>query len=467
MMKTESAYDILIIGAGQAGIPLARSLAGAGQAVAIAERTHLGGSCVNFGCTPTKAVIASARIAHLARRAADFGVIVSDVSIDYARVLARALSLVDDAKKSLAKGLDECDADVLIGHCRFVGRSRDLFKLTVDERDVLARQVVIDTGTRTQVPAIEGLNKIDYLHSGNWLEHRSLPDHVIFAGAGYIALEMAQFYRRMGARVTVVGSGEQVADHEDQDISAALQKFLESEGIAFLLRSKVTSVAKTQDGVVVTASSANRMHEINGSHLFLATGRKPNTDDLGLETIGLPTRDDGTIEIDDRLATKVKGVWAAGDIRGGPMFTHTSWDDHRVLESQLLRDGSRTIAERIVPYAIFTDPELGRVGMTEAEARKQHGDLVTVATYEMKSNGKASEVGESEGFIKLIANVETGELFGAAILTLDGAELVGSFITLMNAKATLDAICRGIYIHPTLSEAVQSAAMKVTLKPKN
>jgi pyruvate/2-oxoglutarate dehydrogenase complex dihydrolipoamide dehydrogenase (E3) component len=458
-------YDILIIGAGQAGIPLARKLADNHWRVAIAERKQLGGSCVNFGCTPTKAVIASARVAHLARRASEFGVRLPEPQIDFASVLARAQRIVADSVKSLEKGLAECGADVLRGAARVTGRDGKLFRFSVGEADAgSAKQIVINAGARTLLPPIEGLEQIEYLHAGNWLHGKSLPAHVIFAGGGTIALEMAQFYRRMGSAVTVIGSDDRVAGHEDPDVSQALQEILEAEGIAFRLGAKVSAVAREGSGVRVQLTKADRREAIEGSHLFIATGRKPNTDDLGLETIGIAPDKHGVIGIDDRLATSVPGVWAAGDVRGGPMFTHTSWDDHRILESQLLGDGTRTRAGRIVPYAVFTDPELGRVGLTETEARKLHGEYVRVATFDMKHSGKAAEIGESLGFIKLIADARNGKLLGAAVFSADGAELVGNYITLMNANATLDAICRGIYIHPTLSEAVQSAASMLKLK---
>ena len=457
-------FDVLIIGAGQAGIPLARKLAEEKKRVAIAERKHLGGSCVNFGCTPTKAVLASARIAHLARRAGEFGILLPSPKIDFGKVMNRARGIVAEAKASLAKGLDECDAKVLRGHARLTGRDGSSFMFSVDQFAGRAKQVVIDTGTRSFIPPIDGLDQIPFLHAGNWLGAAALPEHVIFAGAGYISLEMAQFYRRLGAAVTVIGSGCQVADREDPDISQALQKMLEDEGISFRMDARVKSVARHGNEITVHVESVGESISVRGSHLFIATGRRPNTDDLGLDTIGLKSGEHGFIDVDDRLSTAVNGVWAAGDVRGGPMFTHASWDDHRILESQLLGDGTRTRKDRIVPYAIFTDPELGRVGMTEREARKEHGDHVKVATFEMKKNGKASEQSETLGFIKLVADGRDGRLLGAAVLATEGAELVGSYITLMNAKATLDAICGGIYIHPTLTEAVQSAAMALNLQ---
>lgn len=456
-------YDAVIIGAGQAALPLARKLADRGRSVAIAERKHLGGSCVNFGCTPTKAVLASARIAHLARRAGDFGISAPGVAVDFPKVLNRARSIVQASQESIAKGLEAHGVDVLFGQARFAGRDGGRFVLHLDRQSFRAKEVIINTGTRTALPPIDGLSTVEYLHAGNWLKQQWLPTHVIFAGAGTVALEMAQFYRRMGAQVTVIGSGHQVAAGEDPEVAAALQAILEAEGVAFHLHSRVQAVAHDPVGVRIVIGSVEKQMSITGSHLFLATGRRPNTDDLGLETIGIHSNEKGVIPVNKRLASGEPGVWVAGDARGGPMFTHTSWDDHLILESQLLGDGSRTTIDRIVPYAIFTDPELGRVGMTEGEARRLHGEQIKVATFAMKHSGKATELGETQGFIKVIADVRDHRLLGAAFLTTEAADLVASCITLMNTGAPLTRIRDGIYIHPTLSEAMQSAVVALNL----
>jgi pyruvate/2-oxoglutarate dehydrogenase complex dihydrolipoamide dehydrogenase (E3) component len=456
-------YDAVIIGAGQAATPLARKLADNGWSVAITERKHLGGSCVNFGCTPTKAVLASARVAHLARRAGEFGISVPTVGVNYSMVLDRARAIVRASQDGIASSLEAHGVDVLHGHARFAGRDGGGFVLNLDGQSLRAREVMINTGTRTVLPPIEGLSTVDYLHAGNWLKHAQLPQHVIFAGAGAIALEMSQFYRRMGARVTLVGSGNQVAANEDPEVAGALQAILETEGITFRLHSRVQAVTPDPMGVRVVIASASEEESIRGSHLFLATGRRPNTDDLGLKAVGVRIGEKGAIEVNERLATGVPGIWVAGDARGGPMFTHTSWDDYLILESQFLGDGSRTTTGRIVPYAIFTDPELGRVGMTEREARRVHGAEIKVATFAMKHSGKATELGETQGFIKLIADSRDNRLLGAAAFAAEGAELVASCITLMNSGANLTRIRDGIYIHPTLSEAMQSAVVAMNL----
>ncbi len=457
-------FDIIIIGAGQAGQPLSKSLANSGRKVALIESAHLGGSCVNYGCTPTKAVIASARVAHMARRASEYGITVASVTPDFKAVLARAKRIVEASKQSLNDSFIGQDNPLLVhGYARLNGRVGEKFHVSVGEDSFICNQVVLDTGTRTQIPPIDGLDGINFITAETWLEHEQLPSHLLIVGAGAIGLEMAQFYRRMGSEVTVVGSGPQVADREDTDVADAMQHALEAEGIRFWLNTKASKAATRADGIAVTITDENTKaeQEITASHVFIATGRKPNTDDLGLQTIGLAVTKKGTLDVDKCLKTTVPGIWAVGDIRGGPMFTHTSWDDFRIVESQLLGDGSHT-TDRVVPYAIFTDPELGRVGMTEADARAA-GRSFKVARFEMKDNGKARETGQTEGFIKVIVDRDTEQLLGAAVFAGEGAELVHIYIALMNAKAPCRVLENAIQIHPTLAEAVQSAIAALKL----
>jgi pyruvate/2-oxoglutarate dehydrogenase complex dihydrolipoamide dehydrogenase (E3) component len=455
----ESSYfDVLIVGGGQAGPPLASALASAGKRVGLAERKYLGGSCVNFGCTPTKAAIASARIAQLARRAGEFGLRVPSVEVDFPAVLARAKEIVQKSRNGLETWLAATgNLTLLRGHARFEGRNADGFRLRVGEAQVTAGQVVLDTGTRSLIPPIDGLDEIDFLHAGNWLDRPELPDALVVIGGGSIGLEMAQFYRRLGSDVVVVEGTEQIAGHEDADVASTLQHLLEAEGIGFRVNASIIRIE--QAGARIAVQLENDAAALRATHLFVAAGRRPNTDDLGLETVGLKTSQHGFIEVNERLATNVRGVWAAGDIRGGPMFTHTAWDDYRVLQSQLAGDGSRT-TKRIVPYAVFTDPELGRVGMTERAAR-EGGRSIKTARFEMARNGKAVEIGETAGFIKVVVDTETDRLLGAAVLANDGAELVHVYIDLMNADAPCRVIRDAIHIHPTLAEAVQSAVSAI------
>ena len=449
---SETVFDVVIIGAGQASVPLAQALTEAGKRVALAERRHLGGSCVNFGCTPTKAVIASAKLAHQARRAAEYGVKVGQVEVDFPEVLARAKRILLESRESLQDGLDEMNGVQLFrGHARLEGNGGDTFNVRVDATLVRGRQVVLDTGTRTLFPPIEGLGDVEVIHAENWLEQTTLPKHLVIVGGSYIGLEMSQFYRRMGSEVTVVESGERIAEREDEDVSRAMQELLEAEGINFRLGTKAKRVARQGEGVVLALEDGS---EVRASHLFLASGRKPNTDELGLDTVGVEVDDKGVVQTDERLRSSVPGIWVAGDIRGGPMFTHTAYDDFEVLASQLLGDGAKT-TERIVPYAMFIDPQLGRVGLSEREAREAGKD-VKVATYEMRKNGRAREMGERNGFVKVVVDADTDQILGAAVLAAEGAELVHVYIALMNAGAPYTVLDQAVHIHPTLSEAVKS-----------
>jgi pyruvate/2-oxoglutarate dehydrogenase complex dihydrolipoamide dehydrogenase (E3) component len=476
-LHNTSVYDMVIVGAGQAGLPLASALAKKGWQVAVAERRHLGGSCVNFGCTPTKAVLASAKLAYQAKRASEYGITIPQVEVDYAAVLERARRISTESRESLKKTFDEGNPELLEGHAKFVGRDGEMFKLEVNGQTIAAKQVVINTGTRTALPKTEGLEETPFVHSGNWLDENTLPEHIVILGAGYIALEMSQFYRRMGSRVTVIGDSSQVVEREDEDVATVLQTLLQKENITFYLNTNVTSVQKKKDKIVITfngkgdtskgkditsdtfASNSREAQTIEASHLFIATGRKPNTDDLGLESIGVNVNDKGIIEVDERLASNVSGIWVAGDVRGGGMFTHSSYDDYRILESQLVGDKAKT-TKRIIPYAIFTDPNLARAGMSEKEA-KQKGEKFKSICYEVKKNGKAREIGETQGFIKVLVDTDTQKLLGAAVLSSEAAEIIHPYILMMQNELPYTALESILCIHPTLSEAVQSALKQI------
>ena len=456
----KNVYDAIVIGGGQAGIPLAHAFAEAKKRVVLIERNHLGGSCVNFGCIPTKAAIASARVAHLARRGTEFGLKIPSVEVDFPAVLKRARTISAEARNGLEKGFAKSkNPKLIMGQARLVGKTDDgkHFRIQIDNQEILTtKEIILNTGTRSLIPKIEGIENIKFVDAGNWLKMDELPHHIAILGGSYIGLEMAQFYRRMGSRVTVIEENKRIANREDEDVSMTLQEILEVEKIEFRLSAKVSRIKKQKDGkIVLHFGDANKPKTLTVSHLFVATGRKPNTDDLGLETVGVELDERGIVEVDETLETSVKGIWAAGDIRGGYQFTHTAWDDYRIIESQMIGDKSRT-TKRIVPYAMFTDPELGRVGLTETEAREKI-KKIKVNCYEMKKNGKAREIGEPVGFIKVIIDAKTEKIIGAAILASAGAEMVHEYVDLMNADAKFTVLRDSVHIHPTLAEAVQSA----------
>lgn len=450
-----SRFDVVVIGGGQAAAPLAFDLAAAGKTVALVERKHLGGSCVNFGCIPTKAALASARLAHRARRAEELGLRIPSVESDFAAVLERARGLSADSRGGLEKSFEDSDNPRLLqGHARLAGRHGDLFSILVEDTAVEARQVVLDTGTRSIVPPIEGLDDLDALTAENWLERPELPASLLVLGGGAIGLEMGQFYRRMGSQVTIVEATDQILGPEDADVASAVEACLEDEDIAFQVGKRVTAVRGRSGALQVELEDDGRRSQIEVSQLFVAVGRRPNTDDLGLDTVGVQVDDKGFVIVDERLATSVEGVWAAGDIRGGAQFTHTSWDDYRVLASQFLGDGSRT-TDRLEPYAVFTDPELGRAGLTERQAREE-GHEIAVAKMELAKTGKARLIGETQGLVKVVIETDSRRILGAAVLAAHGAELVHTYLAVMSAGAPYTAIPDTMHIHPTLSEALHT-----------
>ena len=453
-------FDVLVIGGGQAGIPLASALAKAGKRVALAERKFLGGSCVNFGCTPTKAALASARLAHQAQRANEYGLRIGNLDVDFAAVIERARNIAMHSREGHDHRLERSENPKLLrGHARFEGREgtngHGAFRVRVGETVILAEKVVINTGTRSLIPPIPGLMDVDVVHAGNWLELTKLPAHMAVIGGGYIGLEMAQFYARMGSRVTVLHAGQRIADREDEDVSDELARLLMREGIKIHTNVHVKQVQNGPGGINVLFEQSGNTMGLVVSHVFVATGRVMNSDDLGLETVGVKVSNRGAVEVNERLETNVPGIYAAGDVTGGPQFTHVAWDDYRVLTSQLVGDGSWT-TRRVVPYGLFTDPELGRVGITEREAREQGLD-VHVVKFEMNRNGKAREIGEADGFIKLVVDARTDRILGAAVLSSEGAELVHTYVTAMNLDAAYTAIRDAVFAHPTLQEAIQSA----------
>ena len=444
-------FDALIIGTGQAGPSLAGRLAEAGMTVAVVERKLFGGTCVNTGCIPTKTMVASAYAAHMARRAADFGVQVDGpVTVDMKRVKARKDEISGQSRTGVEhrlKGLKNCT--VFEGAARFLSP----FEVSVGQRRITAKRIFINVGGRAIIPSMPGLDQVKYLTNSSMMDIDFLPAHLVIVGGSYIGLEFAQMYRRFGSQVTVVEMNSRLIHREDEDISEAIREILEREGIQFRLNAKCISVSPRGSGVAVGVDCTDGSPEIEGSHLLLAVGRRPNTDDLGLEYAGVACDPHGYVVVDDELRTSVPGIWALGDCNGKGAFTHTSYNDFEIVAANLLDGDPRRVSDRIQAYALYIDPPLGRAGMTEAEVR-QSGRPALMATRLMTRVGRAVEKGESQGFMKVMVDAGTKQILGAAILGLSGDEVIHSILDVMYGKLPYTVLRRAMHIHPTVSELV-------------
>jgi len=446
-------YDAIVIGAGQAGPSLAVRLAKAGLKTALIEREHLGGTCVNDGCIPTKTLVASARAAHVARRAGDWGVrIDGPIGVDMKAVKARKDRVVADSIASLEKWIASTPGLTLIrGHARFVAPDA----VEVDGTRLDAPRIFINVGGRAVLPTWDGIAGVPVLTNTSMMAIDAIPEHLIVAGGSYIGLEFAQMYRRFGARVTVVEYGDRLIAREDPEISREVQAILEREGIAFHFSVQHARVTPGDggSGIRVALGAGADAKVVEGSHLLAAVGRKPNTDDLGLDQAGIATDSRGYIVVDDELRTSVAGVWALGDANGRGAFTHTSYNDHQIVADNLLEGGKRKVSDRLVTYALFTDPPLGRVGMSEAEVRAR-GKPALVGVMPMTRVGRAKERGETQGFMKVLVDAESERILGAALLCIEGDEIVHSILDVMAADASYKVIERAVHIHPTVSELI-------------
>jgi pyruvate/2-oxoglutarate dehydrogenase complex dihydrolipoamide dehydrogenase (E3) component len=444
-------FDAIIIGTGQAGPALAARLSGAGMKVAVIERGRFGGTCVNTGCIPTKTLIASAYAAHLARRAAEYGVLTGGaVTVDMKRVKARKDEIAGSSNKNVeawVRGLEH--GTVYRGHARF----EDAHVVRVGDELLEAERIFINVGGRALVPAMPGLEQVPYLTNSSMMDVDFLPEHLVVVGGSYVGLEFGQMYRRFGARVTIVEKGPRLVQREDEDVSNAVREILEGEGIDVQLEANCLTARPDGSGVVVGLDCAGGAREASGSHLLLAVGRVPNTDDLGLERAGVATDARGYITVDEQLRTNVPGIWAMGDCNGRGAFTHTSYNDYEIVAANLLDNDPRKLSDRIVAYAMYIDPPLARIGMTEAEARKS-GRKVRVGTRPMSRVGRAVEKGESLGFMKVLVDDDDGAILGASILGVTGDEVIHALLDVMYAKAPYTTISRAMHIHPTVSELV-------------
>jgi len=459
-MTGTNQYDAIVIGTGQAGPSLAARLAGAGMKTAIVERSLFGGTCVNTGCIPTKTLVASARAAYMARRGADFGVVLEGpVAVDMKKVKARKDGVVRQSNEGVEKWLKSLESlTVYEGHARFEGPRA----IRVGNDLLEAEKIFINVGARAFIPPMPGLETVDYLTNSSMMAVDFLPEHLIIIGGSYIGLEFGQMYRRFGSQVTVVEMSDRLIGRDDEDVSDTVKEILESEGVNIRLNAKCISVEKRGAGVAVKLDCGSGPREAVGSHLLLAVGRRPNTDDLGLEKAGIAVDGRGYIVVDDQLRSSVPGVWALGDCNGKGAFTHTAYNDFEIVAAKLLDNDPRRVSDRILAYALYIDPPLGRAGMTEAEVR-QSGRKALMAKRAMKRIGRAREKGETAGFMKVLVDADSKEILGAAILGVGGDEIVHSILDVMYARKPYTLIQRAVHIHPTVSELIPT--MLADLEP--
>jgi pyruvate/2-oxoglutarate dehydrogenase complex dihydrolipoamide dehydrogenase (E3) component len=442
----ETHYDAIVVGAGQSGGPLSSALARAGNRTALIEREHIGGTCINEGCTPTKTMVASARVAYLARRGADYGVRTGPISIDMVRVRERKRAMVDSFRSGSERRIETTPGlDWIHGEARFTGPKR----LSVNDVELTADRILINVGCRPSTPSIPGLDAVPALNSTSIMELDSVPDHLLVLGGGYVGLEFGQMFRRFGSQVTVVQRGARLLAREDADVADAVADILREDGINVLLNTDAVRVAP---GIRLVVRAGGTEQTLEGSHLLVAVGRVPNSDWLNVDATGLQIDRAGFIPTNDRLETNVAGIYALGDVKGGPAFTHISYDDYRILRTNLIHGGNASIAGRPVPYTVYIDPELGRVGMSEDEARAS-GRAIKVAKMPMTSVARALEVDETRGFLKVVVDAETDQILGAAILGIAGGELMSMLEIAMLGHLRYTVLRDAIFAHPTLAES--------------
>jgi pyruvate/2-oxoglutarate dehydrogenase complex dihydrolipoamide dehydrogenase (E3) component len=458
-------FDAVILGSGQAGKPLTLALAKAGWKVALVEREHVGGTCINVGCTPTKTMIASARVAHLARRGADYGVNIGtaggDVTVDLARVVARKQQMVERFRNYGQKKLEETAGVTLIfGKARFLDATTVAVQLNGGggTRRITAPKIVINTGGRPALPPIPGLNEVPTLDSTSVMELRAVPRHLLVLGGGYIGLEFGQMFRRFGAQVTVLQREAQLVPREDEDVAARLRGILEEDGIHVETDIAIERFSRSGKDIGVTFKRRGQLHAVEGSHLLVAVGRNPNTEDLDLAAAGVATTKSGHVQVDATLATNVAGIFAVGDVKGGPEFTHISYDDFRVLRDRWIGNADASIEGRLVPYTMFTDPQLASVGLNESAARKAGKDI-RVAKIEMSGIARALETDETRGLFKVIVDARSGQILGCTVLGIEGGEIMSMIQIAMMGKLPYTALKEAVFAHPTLAEGLNNIVL--------
>jgi pyruvate/2-oxoglutarate dehydrogenase complex dihydrolipoamide dehydrogenase (E3) component len=456
-MTTPDHYQAIVIGSGQGGTPLCRSLAEAGLRTALIERSHIGGTCINEGCTPTKTMLASGCVAYLARRGKDYGVSIDGMHIDMRRVRQRKRDIVNRFRNGSQKRLEKtANLDLIFGEASFTGPKTVSVRMKDGTRRTLsADRILINAGARPSVPKLDGLKDVPFLDSTSIMELDAVPEHLLVLGGGYVGLEFGQLFRRLGSQVTIVQSGPQLLAGEDADVAEEVASILRQEGLDVVLNTRAQRVAKSGVHIQLTAKGSKERRPLEGSHLLIATGRTPNTDSLNVSAGGIATDERGFIKVNAKLETNVEGVYALGDIKGGPAFTHISYDDFRILRTNLIEKGSASIENRIVPYTLFIDPQLGRVGITESEARAQKRKY-RVAKMGMNYVARALEVDETRGFMKAIVDSESGQILGAAVLGIEGGEIMAMLQLAMMGRLPFTTLREAVFAHPTLAESLNN-----------
>ena len=458
-MKTTDEFDAVMLGSGQAANPLSSAFVRAGKRVAVVERALIAGTCINYGCTPTKTMAASAQRAHMVRTAGELGINVSGFEVNMERVRQRKRDMVTSFRSGSEKRFANGSPELIRGEASFVSPHEIRVKLNDggEDRRIQAELIVIDTGTSPRIPSIEGLRDVPYLDNASLMEVDEVPEHLLILGGGYIAVEFGQMFRRFGSRVTIIETSEHVLAREDDDVAAALMQILREDGIEIVTQAKVEVVSGASGRVRLQLKDAQ---VLEGSHLLVATGRKPNTQELHLQAAGVETDDKGFVRVNEQLQTNVPHIYAAGDVTGGPEFTHISYDDYRILRDNLLGGGQRKTSDRMVPYVVYTDPQLGRVGLTEKDAR-QEGKRIKVGQMPMTSVARAKETGEARGLMKVIVDAESDQLLGVAVLGAEGGEIMSMLQIAMMGKLQYQALVDAILAHPTYAESLNNVFLNL------